>query len=229
MADDERLTVTGVALLGLPARPAAVDDLRAGEASAAVAAVVLAARRAQALRRAEEAGRVGLRLCVGAGHRAPQEHDVRDHAGGPAGVAPLARRSAVVGRPPSRSSSCVRVFFGDQGSADQLRTSIERTGRQARRSLAELGTIVAAASARRRRLARARRRQRDRPAPRRRPAPHDRRVGGLGRRRHRRLGQDDRRRLAGIRRGLRRRVVVRGHRRVTMAAAGGSEHDRAGT
>jgi PadR family transcriptional regulator AphA len=39
----------------------------------------------------------------------------------------------------------VRVFFGDQGSADQLLAAIERAGAQARESLADLGSIVAAA------------------------------------------------------------------------------------
>jgi len=39
----------------------------------------------------------------------------------------------------------VRVFFADQGTAEQLLATIERAGAQARESLADLGSIVAAA------------------------------------------------------------------------------------
>ena len=48
--------------------------------------------------------------------------------------------------PPSfEVEQLVRVFFADQGSRQQLVATIERAGEQAKRSLAELGAIVAAA------------------------------------------------------------------------------------
>src|SRR5262249_50627086 len=75
------------------ARAEPVADLRAGRAGAAQPRMVLAARRAQALRRTEAPRRRRARDCHCAAHGPSAAHRVRHHRGGPTRTAHVVERA----------------------------------------------------------------------------------------------------------------------------------------
>jgi PadR family transcriptional regulator, regulatory protein AphA len=144
MADDERLTVTGAALLGLLAlRPWTTYELAKQAQRSLQWFWPRAERKLYDEPKKLVAAGFATASAQATGRRKSTMYEIT-----PAGRQALRRwlDEAPSSEPTLEIEQLVRVFFGDQGSADQLRTSIARTGAQARRSLAELGAIVAAAA-----------------------------------------------------------------------------------